>query len=511
MAKEPHYKLQLGFKLYPLQQEIVDHLNGLHKNPAGDDYRFLAAVFGRQSGKSFFCKVTALDWAINRKKRVMWVAPSIPTARAHWNDLVGIIEASGLKVKRISHSTKEIQFYGGGSISIRSAVQPNNLRGATVDLLILDEAAFFQDGEYVWYSVCQPMITASKGKVLFASTPNGRNWFFDVFSQGQDPTNEYFKSWRAPSTASPYQDRKLLEHIKRHIPNKKWREEYLAEFLADAGGVFSGVEEAATAEMIKKPLPGHSYVVGIDIGFVNDETVFTVLDEFTREQVYGESWSNVGTLSTLRRIGHLLDIWRPKVTMFEKNGLGETFFDLIRQVFSGRDPDLHLLDVIYQVDKLASGLSDDDDTDPRDADEDEVMIRRGSGTNKVQEVRAGGHVLRGVHMDNLMKRAFVDGLSADIEYGRLKILRDDNEFGRKQINQMSTYERKNTASGMSVTYAAQEGAHDDCVSALYLARKALPRMSQQRVVDDEEIKPKKNPFRSGSKVSTGRRWNKGAR
>jgi hypothetical protein len=506
VRKEPHYRLELGFKLYPMQQAIVDHLNGVFKNHVGEDYRFFQAVFGRQSGKSFFCKVTAIDWAVNRKKRVMWVAPTIPTARAHWNDLVAIIESSGLKVKRLSQSTKEVHFYGGGSISIRSAVQPNNLRGATVDLLILDEAAFFQDGEYVWQSVCLPMITASKGKVLFASTPNGRNWFYDIFSQGCDPKNEYYKSWHMPSTMAPYQDKKLLEHLRKTMSSKKWREEFMAEFLADAGGVFSGVEEAATAEWLDGPLPGHSYVAGIDIGFVNDESVFTVIDEFTREQVYGEAWSNVGTLGTLRRIGTLLDHWRPRVTMFEKNGLGETFFDLIKAVFSGKDPDSDLLEAIY-VDPIK--YENGDEPLFVDNTEEDHPLTRGLGVNKFNEAIVGGHMLRGVHMDNAMKRAMVDGLSADIEYKRLKILKDSYDYGRKQINQMSTYERKPTNSGMSVTYNAQEGSHDDLVSALYLARKALPKKSIIKDVTEETYAKNINPFRAGKVAST--RWNKKGR
>ena len=494
MVKEPHYKLQLAFKLYPLQQEIVDHLNGVARNPEGDEYRFLMAVFGRQSGKSFFCKITALDWAVNRAKRVMWVAPSIPTARVHWHDIVALVEKSGLKVKRISHSTKEIQFYGGGYIAIRSAVQPNNLRGATVDLLILDEAAFFPNGEYVWSQVCQPMVSASRGKVLMASTPNGRNWFYTLYSRGQDDADLYYKSWRAPSAASPYQDHKLLEDLKRTLPAKKWLEEYEAEFLADAGGVFAGVEEASTAPFLTRPIVGHSYVAGVDIGFVNDETVFTVIDEFTREQVYGEAWTNVGTIPTLRRLAALLDIWKPRVTMFEKNGLGETFFDLIRSVFSGQGADTALIETIF----------DPYQQDPTEGEDPSNFITVEPNMH-YREIRIDGlGVIRGIHMNNEMKRAMVDALSADIEYQRIKLIDHNTEYGRKQVSQMSTYERKPTASGMAVTYSAQEGAHDDCIAALYLARRALPRPRAVKTTD-KPLEVKKNPFRAGH---IGLRWNR---
>lgn len=511
MAKqEHHYKLNLGFTLYPLQQTIYDHVVGDITNPiTNDPYYFFVLCFGRQSGKSFFCKKLALDRAINMREKVMWVAPAISTAQTHWDDIEAVItraQEKGFKIKSINQSRKQIKFLGGGQITIRSAIQPDRLRGPSLDLIILDEAAFFPDGKNTFESIIQPMVTATGGKIVLASTPNGRNWFYDIYKKGLDPKNEFYKSWTSTSFDSPYQNIKLLEEIRTSIPAKKWREEYLAEFLADAGGVFAGVEEASTLDMLYAPLPGHDYVMGVDIGFVNDETAVCIIDKYTREQVYGESWSNVGTLPTLRRLAALFDLWQPEVTLFEKNGLGETFFDLIKAVFSGRDPDEHLLSTIYD--------DSDSEYDPYDdsyinhyGDPDEYSnIVRLPGRSKRNEIRVNGMTIRGVHMNNEMKRAFVDGLSADVEYRRLKLLNDKSEYGMKQINQMSTYERKPTVSGMSVTYAAQDGEHDDLVAALYLARKALPKMTRQKTSNTNTTQQQYNPFRGGRKSSS--RWHK---
>lgn len=506
VVKETHLKLKLGFELYPLQQEIYDHVVGDKVNPeTGLPYRFFTLCFGRQSGKSFFCKKLALDRAINHREKVMWVAPAISTAQIHWDDISDLLDRAmegGFRVKSINQSRKQVKFYGGGQITIRSAIKPERLRGPSPNLIILDEVAFFPNGNDTFTKVIQPMVSATRGKIVLASTPNGRNWFYDIFNKGVDGKSKYYRSWRSTSMDSPYQDKELLEEFRRSLSSKQWREEYLAEFLADSGGVFAGVEEAATSKMLFSPLRQYTYVMGVDIGFVNDETAVSVICVETREQVYGESWTNIGTLETLKRLGELFDIWQPTTTMFEKNGLGETFFDLIKLVFTGKEPDRELLATIYDRPEQTV-MSEEEAEDRYDGYYGTPDNRKPRDT---KEIRVEGMTIKGVHMNNDLKRGAVEGLSADIEYGRLKILTMDTPYGKKQVNQMSTYQRKPTATGMTVTYNAQEGEHDDLVAALYLARKALPKpirpQREKSSIKDTGI----NPFKGSSKQS--RPWYK---
>ena len=485
-------RVEFAFKPYELQQEIIDFIDGKHLNQYGEEYRFFVAVFGRQSGKSWLAKYVLLDHAANRDHKTMWVAPSIPTARGHWNDLVQLIEESGMieggLVTKISQAAKEIHFANGGYIAVRSALEPDNLRGASLDLLILDEAAFFRDGAYVWWSVCMPMVSATGGKVLFTTTPNGRNWLYEVYNMGLDPKSRFYKSWTATSYASPYQDKNLLDDTKKQMPSLQWREEYMAEFLAEGGGVFAGVEQAANIDLLPYPEMNTDidrYVAGVDIGFNNDFTCFTVIDTVNREQVYGERFTNLGTIRTVKRIVELLDIWQPKVTHIEKNGVGEYLVDLIKLVVSGQPID----DLIGFINERIS--------------EDEI-----EGEDTLTEV--GKHKIRTVHMTNEIKRDLVERLSADIEYGRLKILaeRDSNEaiqeYAQTQMSEMSTYERQPTASGMMITYNAAEGSHDDTIAALYLAYKGVKKLSRQDILgiikgkNETKREYKSSPFRSRS-------------
>lgn len=422
---------------------------------------------------SWLAKYTQLERAINRGQTCLWVSPAITTARTHWDGLVNLVETSGMPVRKIAQASKQIVFTNGGEINVRSAVIPDNLRGVSADFIVLDEAAFFPKGEYTWYSVIMPMITATGGKVLFTSTPNGRNWFWKVYVNGQNPNELLYKSWRATSADSPYQDKKLLANIKASIPEYQWLEEYEAEFLADSTGVFSGSDKAAQVTQIDVPLDGHSYVCGIDFGFNHDATTITMIDKYTHEQVFGKRFFNFGTAGTIRKLVSVLNIWQPEVTHLEKNGLGEALFDILKGALNG-DPDIPET-LLLRDTTLSEGEFDSTAETP--------------WTGK----------LKAIHMNNQMKRSLVERTAADIEYGRLKILAaTEGTYGETQINEMSTYKRERTQSGLDVTYNAEEGSYDDTISALYLANKGMPkaRSWQDRLSDD---KPTINPFKAATR------------
>jgi hypothetical protein len=414
--------------LYALQREILD-----------DPHQFKAVAWGRQSGKSFTAKRGALEAAVNRGEFVVWISPSIPTAKEHWEDLKREIESI-----RFPHERKEqdrtLEFPSGGVIRIRTAVKPDNLRGMSPDLVILDEAAFFPDGEYVWNQVIVPMITASRGKVLLLSTPNGQNWFYEVWKRGQLKTDNYFRSWQAPSYVSPYQDRKLLEYLESTTHPRVWREEYLAEFLADGGGVFTNIDRQATSKLLTIPDYDQDYVAGIDWGMNMDYTVFTVLDKWAGRQVYGTRFTGLSPQEQIDKLEDLLDVWQPQKTYVETNGMGGPLWKMLKLAVTGQEEGPTTFD-------------------PLTARDDSVV--------------RGRHTLLGVFMNNQKKRKIIDRLAAKIEFARLELLGPETEFGAVQISEMSTFTRKTSTSG-TVQYEAAGEAHDDTIIALALAAQGLP-------------------------------------
>jgi hypothetical protein len=56
----------------------------------------------------------------------------------------------------------------------------------------------------VWIKYIRPTLADFGGWTYFGSTPEGRNWFYDLWEQGQDPSRRDWRSWRAPSWINPY-------------------------------------------------------------------------------------------------------------------------------------------------------------------------------------------------------------------------------------------------------------------------------------------------------------------
>jgi hypothetical protein len=257
------------------------------------------------------------------------------------------------------------------------------------------------------------------------------------------------------------------------MPSVQWREEFEAEFIVDGGGVFMGIDDAAKATMRYEPLDNMAdrYAAGIDVGFSNDPTCFTVVDRILREQVYGESFAGMGTVRTIRRIVELLDIWNPSKTYIEKNGVGEHFVSLLRRFVSGGD--------ISEIETIINDIAEDS--------ADIAPIENEIGTHKIIAI----------HTNNENKRKDIERLAADIEWRRFRILKREYTYGAVQVSEMSTFERKPTDSGMSVRYEARNGCHDDTIAALALAYKSIKKMSRQDILGKiNGGKKKRNPFRS---------------
>ena len=76
----------------------------------------------------------------------------------------------------------QVNYPGGGEVRVRSADNPNSLRGEGLDLVILDECAFMK--EETWGEVLRPSLSDRQGSAMFISTPKGRNWFWRLYQNG---------------------------------------------------------------------------------------------------------------------------------------------------------------------------------------------------------------------------------------------------------------------------------------------------------------------------------------
>lgn len=247
--------------LHPGQREVANHAA-----------RFKVLACGRRWGKTRLGSLLCLKDGLEGK-RVWWVAPSYPVAQIGWQAIKGM-------ARQIPGSTKRefdrmIILPSGGNIQVKSADNPDGLRGVGLDFVVIDEAAFVN--EDAWQKALRPALSDRQGGALIISTPNGRNWFYHAFNKGINPDEPEWMAWSKPSDSNPYFPKGELEEARRDMPSAIFEQEYLAEFLENNRGVFHNLEQCLTlAPANPEDHKGHSIYCGCDWGKKNDFTVFSI-------------------------------------------------------------------------------------------------------------------------------------------------------------------------------------------------------------------------------------------
>lgn len=301
-------------KLHDAQWEIISH-------PA----RFKVAACGRRFGKTKGASLIATERAA-RDGVVWWIGPTYRTAEFGWEALGHV--ARQIPGTQIREADRKILFPGYGSIEVRTGVDPDALRGAGLDLAILDEAAFLKPN--VWAEAIRPALADRRGDALFLSTPSGRNWFWSLYMHGQNPDYPDWMSWRFPTSANPFISPDEIEAARGLLPERVFKQEYLAEFIEDSGAVFRNVEACAvldehTAPIQANPETGeraHRYLFGVDWGRENDFTAIAVMDETAHELVALDRFREIGWSLQRGRLAALAAKWKPDVIWAEENSIG---------------------------------------------------------------------------------------------------------------------------------------------------------------------------------------------
>lgn len=96
-----------------------------------------------------------------------------------------------------------ISLWGGAFyVQVKSAKYPATLVGEGLHGVVLAEAAKLKASVYDKY--IRPTLADYRGWMLATSTPEGKNWFYEMWKRGQDPNRPTYDSWRIPSWANPY-------------------------------------------------------------------------------------------------------------------------------------------------------------------------------------------------------------------------------------------------------------------------------------------------------------------
>jgi len=182
-----------------------------------------------------------------RGGRAWWVAPSYKMAAVGWRGLRML--AQQIPGTDTSHSERLITFFSGGTAQVRSADDPNSLRGDGLNLAVLDECAYMK--EAAWSEALRPALSDRKGGALFISTPHGLNWFRDLWRLGENDEYPDWQSWTFKTSDNPFIDPDEIEAARRTLLGRIFRQEYEADFLEDNPGALW--RRAWIKQVIKAP------------------------------------------------------------------------------------------------------------------------------------------------------------------------------------------------------------------------------------------------------------------
>ena len=213
-----HYVVNMP-KLYDHQREV-----------AQSNARYKVVCGGRRVGKTRLGVWLCLEKAW-RGGRAFWIAPTYAMGLEGWKDLKNIGIEYGVEVRE---SEKTIITTTGGSVSIRSADNPDRMRGSGLDFAVLDEYAFMKPN--VWAEIVRPMLSISRGGALFISTPKGFNHFEEIYNIAGE--RDDWERWNFPTEVNPLISKDELKSAREEIGSYLFSQEYLAQFVEFSGGIF---------------------------------------------------------------------------------------------------------------------------------------------------------------------------------------------------------------------------------------------------------------------------------
>ena len=208
--------------------------------PKKHNARFNVIVCGRRFGKTWASAMEATFVASQPNKRIWVVGMSYRKARLIFREIwQRMVIGHGDDIEKASEKDMYIRFKWGTTVEGMSADNPDSLVGEGLDLLVIDEVA--KMNKKIWDMYLSPTVAGRKGKVIFVTTPEGRNWIYDLYQLGD--YDETWASYTSPSWKNQHEfplglnDPAIIER-KRNMSKALFGQEFGAEFSIFQGKVW---------------------------------------------------------------------------------------------------------------------------------------------------------------------------------------------------------------------------------------------------------------------------------
>ena len=422
-----------NFKPYPYQRNMIQSFV---------DNRYTIVTTARQAGKSTTTCGFILWYIIfHADKTVALLANKGETAR----EILGRVQLAYQHLpKWLQQGVKE---WNKGSFElennsrvIAAATSASAIRGYTINLLFIDEAAHIDNWDEFFTSVYPTISSGTESKIVLVSTPNGLNHFYSTWinaKEGRNGYNPILVNWQAV----PGRDEKWKQDTLAgmNFDLEKFDQEMNCEFLGSSGTLIAGwklKELVHQSPMVQKegliqyykPKDGHAYIIVCDVsrGKGLDYSAFQVIDvtKMPYEQVCVYRNNNVSPIDYADVIHRTAVAYNNASTLVEINDIGE-------QVSNSLHFDFGYENILFTENAGRSG-------------------------KQVTAGFSGRTADKGIRTTKVVKSVGCSILKLLIEQNQLVI----NDF--HTINELSTFSKKGNS------YEAESGKHDDLVMCLVL-------------------------------------------
>lgn len=204
--------------------------------------RWSVLVCHRRAGKTVSCVNDLIRRAITLEAehgRFAYVAPFLSQAKeVAWEYLKRFGQPI---ITKINEAELWVELVNGARIRVHGADNPDRLRGAYLDGVVLDEYADMRPG--VWGEVIRPMLADRKGWATFIGTPKGKNSFWALFEAATSHPDWF--SLMLKASDSGLIDAEELEAARADMTPEQFAQEFECSFDAAILGAYYAAEIAA--------------------------------------------------------------------------------------------------------------------------------------------------------------------------------------------------------------------------------------------------------------------------
>ena len=264
-----NYLDAIGIDPIKSQIAIINAINS-------DKYRFVVGALSRRQGKTYIGNIIAQVVALVPGCSILIVSPNYTLSQISFDLQRQLINHFDLEVTRDNTKDRVIELSNGSTIRLGSVNNIDTVVGRSYDFVLFDEAAL-SEGEQAFNVNIRPTLDKPGSKVLFISTPRGRNnWFSRFYNRGYDDNYPQWVSIKATWHDNPRASEADIEDAQKSMSAAEFAQEYLADFNIFEGQIWNFNYKECVQDLSEMDFRGYEVLAGIDVGF-RDPTAFCVI------------------------------------------------------------------------------------------------------------------------------------------------------------------------------------------------------------------------------------------